>query len=57
MALFSSSSDDTRKYKAAKREHNARFNHRDADTDSEEYLDSARKVGEAAKKTGWLRRG
>lgn len=57
MALFSSSSDDTRKYKAAKREHNARFNHRDADTDSKEYLDSARKVGEAAKKTGWLRRG
>lgn len=57
MGLFSKSSDDTREYKQAKREHGARFNHRDADTDSEEYLDSANKVGDAAKKTGWLRRG
>ncbi|MET7924753.1 hypothetical protein ABZT43_12305 [Streptomyces sp. NPDC005349] len=57
MGLFSKSSESAREYKQAKREHNDRFNDRNTDPDDPEYLESANKVGDAARNVGWLRRG
>lgn len=57
MGLFSKSSSNTSEYKAAKREHNARFNNSTTDPDSDDFAESNARVADAAKNVGWLRRG
>ncbi|MEU4199049.1 hypothetical protein AB0F64_03710 [Streptomyces sp. NPDC026294] len=44
-------------YKAAKADHNRRFNNADTDPDSDEYLASHDTVAEAAQHVPWWRRG
>ncbi|MEU2789037.1 hypothetical protein [Streptomyces sp. NPDC007100] len=44
-------------YKAAKAEHNRRFNNADTDPDSDEYLESHDAVADAGRRVSWWRRG
>lgn len=57
MGLLSKSSDDVREYKAAKQEHNARFNNATTDPDSDDFVESHARIADAAQNVGWLRRG